>query len=474
MPQARLPAVWMRGGTSKGVFFDARDLPVDPALRDRLLLRVLGSPDPYGKQIDGLGGATSSTSKVALIAPSQRTGCDVDYWFGQVAIDRPLIDWSGNCGNLSAAVGPYALSAGMVAAAPADGLALVRIWQANLGRHIRAHVPVQGGQVVEEGGFELDGVAFAAAEIRLDFLDPGSGDGRTPGAAGAASGALFPTGAVLDTLQVPGLGAVHATCINAGNPTVLVDAAALGMVGTEGQAAVNSRPEWLTRAEAIRSQGARAMGLVGPGDDAAATRPATPKLVLLAPPADYTAADGRAVPAHRVHLLARAFSMGLLHHAVPGTCAIAIGAAAAVPGTLAHRLLQLRANGAGSAAGPRLPPGGADPTSPNVQDGDEGAAGSRLTPGAADGGPPAVDAACSTGLLQIGHPSGRLAVDAACEPRGAGWAVTRVTLSRSARRLMEGWVRVPAGLLPPDGLLGRPADPLPPDLSTPATHGRPA
>jgi 2-methylaconitate isomerase len=412
MPPARLPAVLMRGGTSKGVFFDTRDLPAEPALRDRLLLRVMGSPDAYGKQIDGLGGATSSTSKVVLVSPSGRAGCDVDYWFGQVAIDRPLIDWSGNCGNLSAAVGPFALASGMVAHAPAEGTALVRIWQANLGRQIRAHVPVRDGQVLEEGDFALDGVAFAAAEIRLDFLDPAP-DGDGP----ADAAGLFPTGGVLDTLQVSGLGPVQATCISAGNPCVLVEAQALGLAGTEGQQQVNARPELLARAEAIRAAGAVAMGLVRAGEDAAATRPGTPKLILLAPPAPYTASDGRVVAAGSVHLLARAFSMGVLHHAVPGTCAIAIGAAAAVPGTLAHRLARA------------------------VRDLADGAA-----PAPACAGP-----AAAAGPLLIGHPSGRLAVEAACEPRAGGWVVTRVSLSRSARRLMEGWVRVPAHLFGASG-----------------------
>jgi len=370
----------MRGGTSKGVFFDARDLPAATGWRDRLLLRVMGSPDRYGKQIDGLGGASSSTSKVVLVSPSGRPGHDVDYLFGQVAIDRPFIDWSGNCGNLSAAVGPFAIASGMVAA-PASGLATVRIWQANLGQTILAQVPMRAGEVNELGDFELDGVAFPAAQIRLDFLYPAS-----------SAGALLPTGQPLQLLQVPGVGAVAATCIQAGNPTVFVEAAALGLQGMELQPQVNTDARLLPRAEAVRSAAAVAMGLAPPGDDVSATRPATPKLVAVAPPADYAAADGRLVAAGDIHLLARAFSMGLLHHAVPGSCAIALAAAAAVPGTLVQRLVQGR-----------------------------------------DAGP-----------LCFGHASGRMAVDADCEwlPSGA-WAVTRVSLSRSARRLMVGRVWVP-------------------------------
>ena len=379
-----IPAVFMRGGTSKGVFFDARDLPAEISLRDRLLLRAMGSPDRYGTQIDGLGGATSSTSKVVLVSPSARPGHDVDYLFGQVAIDRPLIDWSGNCGNLSAAVGPFAITAGMVAA-PANNLATVRIWQVNLGQSIVAHVPMRSGEVVELGDFELDGVAFPGAEIRLDFLYPPD-----------SADELFPTGQPMQTLEVPGVGAVAATCIQAGNPTVFVEAAALGLLGTELQPQVNGDAALLARAEAIRCLAAVAMGLARDGDDVSATRPATPKLVTVAPPAGYTAADGRPVAAGQIHLLARAFSMGLLHHAVPGTCAIALAAAAAVPGTLVQRLVQGRVEGR-------------------------------------SGGP-----------LSFGHPSGRVEVGADCEPRpGGGWAVTRVSLSRSARRLMVGQVLVP-------------------------------
>lgn len=382
--QIRIPAVLMRGGSSKGVFFLADDLPADPARRDRLLLRIVGSPDPYRTHIDGLGGATSSTSKVVLLSRSARPGCDVDYRFGAVAVDAPLIDWSGNCGNLTAAVGPFAIRAGLVPA-PAQGWATVRIWQANIGRTIVAQVPMRDGEVDELGDFGLDGVAFPAAEVRLEFLDPASdahGEGGT---------AMFPTGRRIDRLDVPGLGAIEATLIDAGNPTVFVAASGLGLKGTEMPGDVNGDAALLARAEAVRAHGAVAMGLADSPALATATRPATPKLAFVAAPADYRAADGRPVPAGSIDLLARIFSMGRLHHAMTGTGAVAIAAAAAVPGTLVSRVAAL----------------GAD------------------------------------GRVRFGHPSGRLSVGALAEQDGGAWTVRKVMLSRSARRLMEGWVLVP-------------------------------
>ncbi|NRT55040.1 2-methylaconitate cis-trans isomerase PrpF [Sphaerotilus uruguayifluvii] len=379
--QQRIPAVLMRGGTSKGVFFLAEDLPADPAERDRLLLRVIGSPDRYGRQIDGLGGATSSTSKVAIIAPPSRPDCDVDYLFGAVAVDRPVIDWSGNCGNLSAAVGPFAISSGQVAA-PADGLATVRIWQANIGRRIVAQVPMLGGEVLETGDFELDGVTFPAAEIRLDFLDPGAG----------ADGRLLPDGRTLTRLDVPGLDPVEATLIDAGNPTIFVDAAALGLSGTELPAAVDARPDLLARAEALRAHGAVAMGLAASAAEASETRPHSPKLAFVAPPQPHRVADGRLLGPTEADLLVRIFSMGRLHHAMTGTGAVAIAAAAAVPGTVVSRIAPLRADG----------------------------------------------------RVRFGHPSGTLEVGARIARNACGgWHIEAVSMSRSARRLMEGWVRVP-------------------------------
>src|SRR5713226_2445413 len=377
MSQLRIPAVYMRGGTSKGVFFLAEDLPSDPQARDRILMRVIGSPDRYGKHTDGMGGATSSTSKVVILSKSGRPDCDVDYLFGQVAIDKPLVDWSGNCGNLSAAVGPFAISMGLVGA-PADGTATVRIWQANIRKKIVSHVPMSGGEVQELGDFQLDGVAFPAADDEAE--------------AGAGGGATFPTGNHIDLLDVPGLGRIEATLINAGNPTVFVDAASLGLKGTELQGDVNGDKALLARVEAVRARGAVAMGDAATPEEATARRPHTPKLAFVAKPAGYTASDGRKVEAGSIDLLARIFSMGVLHHAMTGTGAVAIAAAAAIPGTVVHRLA----------------PVGAD------------------------------------GRVRFGHPSGTLKVGAEVQKEGNHWKVRKVRMSRSARRLMEGWVRVPA------------------------------
>ncbi len=388
MSPIRLPATWMRGGTSKGLFFDPADLPADPAKRDALLLRVLGSPDPYGTQIDGLGGATSSTSKVALVSRSTRPGFDVDYRFGAVAVGEPVIDWSGNCGNLSAAVGVFALCRGLVAA-PGDGVAAIRIWQANLKEAIVAHIPIRGGQPVEDGGFTLAGVAFPGAEIALDFLDPG---GAT---------ALLPSGRPLDRLTVPGLGEIEATLLNAGNPTVFVRAAALGLSGCETRADFDRDAALLVRCEAIRAQGAVAMGLAVSAEDATARRPHTPKLAFVAPARDYRASDGAPVAAADIDLVARILSMGALHHAFTGTGAVALAVASILPGTLVHQLL-----------GGRL------------ISGDE---------------------------VRIGHAAGVMAVGASVVEEDNRWRVEKAVLRRSARRLMEGWVLVPdSALVPPE------------------------
>ena len=346
MTQLRIPAVYMRGGTSKGVFFRKDDLPADPAARERILLRVIGSPDPYGKQTDGMGAATSSTSKVVILSKSARPGCDVDYLFGQVAIDRPAIDWSGNCGNLTGAVGPFAISEGLVAA-PRDGEAVVRIWQANVGKRIVARVPMRDGEVVEEGDFELDGVTFPSAEIVIEYLDLGGGDD------GESDGALFPTGRVVDWLDVPGVGRLEATLITAGNPTIFVAAAALGFAGTELQGDVNGDAALLARCEAVRAHGAVAMGLASSPEDATANRPATPKLAFVSPPQSYVASSGKPVDAADIDLTARILSMGKLHHAMTGTGAVAIAAAGAIPGTIVQRTLRPERIPRGSASGTR-------------------------------------------------------------------------------------------------------------------------
>ena len=381
MTQLRIPAVYMRGGTSKGVFFLAGDLPADPVLRDKVLLRVIGSPDPYGKHIDGLGGATSSTSKVVLISKSSRPDCDVDYLYGGLAVDKAVIDWSGNCGNLTAAVGPFAISMGLLDA-PSDGWATVRIWQANIGKKIVAHVPMRGGEVQEEGDFALDGVTFPAAEIKLEFLDPGAEEGD--------GDAMLPTGNVVDWLDVPDVGRIEATLINAGLPTIFVAAESLGFKGSELQPDINPHPEILARIEKIRTHGAVAMGLAATPEDAA-KRAHTPKLSFVAASQTYTASDGRVVKAEDIDLLARVFSMGPLHHAMTGTGAVAIASAVAVSGTIPNRLARQQADG----------------------------------------------------RVRFGHPSGTLSVGAEAREENGQWIVTKAMMSRSARRLMEGWVRVP-------------------------------
>jgi probable AcnD-accessory protein PrpF len=391
-PQLRIPATYMRGGTSKGVFFALDDLPeaarAPGTARDALLLRVIGSPDPYGKHTDGMGGATSSTSKVVVLARSAVPGHDVDYLYGQVPIDRDFIDWSGNCGNLSSAVGPFAIAQGLIDAArvPRDGLCTVRIWQANIGKTIVAHVPMANGEVQETGDFELDGVTFPAAEIALEFVDPAE--------EGDDGGAMFPTGNVVDELDVPGTGRFQATLINAGVPMVFLDAAALGYDGTELQPAINEDKAALAKLEAIRAAGAVRMGLV-PDLAAAAARPLTPKVAFVAPAKDYVSSAGKPVRAADIDLLARAVSMGKLHHAMMGTAAVAIATAASVPGTLVNR--------------------------------------------AAGGG--------TREVLRFGHPSGTLRVGADVQQRNGQWVVTRAIMSRSARVLMQGQVRVPADTL---------------------------
>ena len=387
-PQLRIPATYMRGGTSKGVFFRLQDLPAfaqaPGKARDALLVRVIGSPDPYGKQTDGMGGATSSTSKVVIISPASVPGHDVDYLYGQVPVDGDFIDWSGNCGNLSSAVGPFAIANGFLdpARIPRDGLCTVRIWQANIGKTIVAHVPVRAGEVQESGDFELDGVTFPAAEIALEFLDPAD--------EGEDGGAMFPTGQRVDELDVPGLGRVLATLINAGVPMVFVEAATLGYDGTELQPAINEDKAALAKLEAIRAAGAVRMGLIGDVAQAAA-RPLTPKVAFVAPPKDYVASSGKPVAAADIALLARAISMGKLHHAMMGTATVAIATAAAVPGTLVNA--------------------------------------------AAGGG--------TRDVVRFGHPSGTLRVGADVRQVDGQWVATKAVMSRSARVLMEGTVRVP-------------------------------
>jgi 2-methylaconitate isomerase len=380
--QTPVQAVFMRGGTSKGVFFREDWLPKDSSVREQVLLRVIGSPDPYGQQIDGMGCGTSSTTKVVIVGPASQPDCDVDYTFGAVSIGTPVIDWSGNCGNLTSAVGPFALSQGLVAA-PENGVATVRIWQTNIRARIIARVPMKDGKVVEGGDFVLDGVSFPAAEIPLEFLqDADQSDG------------MFPTGQLIETLDIPGVGPIEATLITAGNPAIIVNAATLGLTGAELQADINGNAELLARAEAIRAHCAVVMGLSASAAEATELRPHTPKLAFVSRPRAYVASSGRTVAAEDIQLNARIFSMGKLHHAMTGTGAVGLAAAAAIPGTVVSDTM----------GGPR-------------------------------------------GTLRFGHPSGTLSVGAQARLQDDRWIVTSVTMSRSARRLMEGSVLVPEALL---------------------------
>ncbi|MCG8276071.1 2-methylaconitate cis-trans isomerase PrpF [Stenotrophomonas sp. NLF4-10] len=390
-PQLRIPATYMRGGTSKGVFFRLEDLPeaaqIPGAARDALLMRVIGSPDPYGKHTDGMGGATSSTSKCVIVAPASVPDHDVDYLYGQVSIDTAFVDWSGNCGNLSTAVGPFAIANGFIPAEriPRDGTVTVRVWQANIGKTILVHVPVRDGQVQETGDFELDGVTFPAAEIVLEFIDP-SDDGEDEG------GSMFPTGNLVDDLDVPGIGTLKATMITAGIPTVFVNAADIGYDGTELQPAINEDKAALAKLETIRVAGALRMGLIKTPEEAL-KRQHTPKVAFVAPPKPYVSSSGKSIGAGDIDLNVRAMSMGKLHHAMMGTASVAIATAAAVPGTLVNL--------------------------------------------AAGGG--------TREAVRFGHPSGTLRVGAAVAQVDGQWAVTKAVMSRSARVLMEGAVRVPQG-----------------------------
>ncbi|TCB60241.1 2-methylaconitate cis-trans isomerase PrpF [Acinetobacter terrae] len=387
-PQIKIPATYMRGGTSKGVFFKLDDLPQAAqqpgTIRDQLLLRVIGSPDPYGKQIDGMGGASSSTSKTVILAKSSQPDHDVDYLFGQVAIDQPFVDWSGNCGNLTAAVGSFAISNGLVSAEriPENGMCTVRIWQVNIQKTIIAHVPITHGQVQETGDFELDGVTFPAAEVQIEFLDPAD-DGED-------GGAMFPTGNVVDTFEVPNIGTFQATFINAGIPTIFLNAEDIGYTGTELQDAINGDAKALARFETIRAYGAKQMGLIQDISEAE-KRQHTPKIAFVSKPKAYTSSSGKDIQADDVDLLVRALSMGKLHHAMMGTAAVAIGTAAAIPGTLVN----LAAGGGAREA------------------------------------------------VRFGHPSGTLRVGAQAVQENGQWQVKKAVMSRSARVLMEGWVRIP-------------------------------
>ncbi|HCE5103422.1 2-methylaconitate cis-trans isomerase PrpF [Vibrio parahaemolyticus] len=384
--QIKVPATYMRGGTSKGVFFNLEDLPAEAQVageaRDKLLLRVIGSPDPYAKQIDGMGGATSSTSKTVIVSRSSQDDHDVDYLFGQVSIDKPFVDWSGNCGNLSAAIGPFAIHAGLIPQEriPENGIVTVRVWQVNISKTILVHVPIVNGFVQETGEFELDGVTFPAAEIQVDFVDPADGEGS-----------MFPTGNLVDDLVVPDVGTFNATFINAGIPTIFIDAESIDYQGTELQDDINNDDAALAMFESIRAHGALKMGLISELEEAQ-TRQHTPKIAFVSKSKSYQSSSGKAVNESEIDVLVRALSMGKLHHAMMGTAAVAIASAACVPGTLVN-----------------LAAGGGEKES-----------------------------------VTFGHPSGTLKVGAKAKQTEQGWVVQKAIMSRSARILMEGFVRVPS------------------------------
>ena len=369
VPQVKIPASYIRGGTSKGVFFNLIDLPercqVAGEARDKMLLRIIGSPDPYGKQTDGMGGATSSTSKAVILAKSDLADHDVDYLFGQVAIDKAFVDWSGNCGNLTAAVGSFAISQGLVnnARVPENGICVVRIWQKNISKTIIAHVPMTNGEVQETGDFELDGVTFPAAEVQVDFVAPS---------------------------HISESGTLAVTMITAGIPTIFLNAEDIGYTGIELQDAINNDKAALARFEMIRAYGGVKMGLFKEISEAA-HRQHTPKIAFVTTPQCYVSSSGKAIASNEIDLHVRALSMGKLHHAMMGTAAVAIGTAAAIPGTLVNL--------------------------------------------AAGGGQP--------GAVTFGHPSGTLKVGAQVTQKAGLWTVTKASMSRSARILMEGWVRIP-------------------------------
>ncbi len=392
MRQRKIPAVYMRGGTSKGVFIKAEDLPADSAKRDQILLRLLGSPDPYGKQLDGLGDASSTTNKVVLVSKSYRDDCDVDYMCGMVAVDRPVIDWSGNFGNLSAAVAPFAISEDLCDA-PFEGMATVRIWQAALGKKLVAHVPMHAGEVVEDGDFVEDGVPFPSARITMEFLDPAAEELTTP--ENMRHGGLFPTGNPHDILTFGDNERVEATMLDAGNPTVFVMADALGLTGTENKQQMDADAKLLARLEDLRAAAAIAMGLAKSTEDARSNSQHRPKLALIAPPATYHALDGKVVHEADMDVVARMISLGKVHHALPGSGAIALAVAAAIPGTLVSRVVIKK----------------------------------------------------STGLpIRIGHTSGIMPISAEASDASGGWRVTKAVMNRSARRLMAGWVYIPGNI----------------------------
>lgn len=388
VPQIKIRATYMRGGTSKGVFFCVDDLPKEirdnPKILDKFLLRVIGSPDPYEKQIDGMGGATSSTSKVVIVSKSKKDGHDIEYLFGQVSIDKPFVDWSGNCGNLSGAIGSFAISRGLFPKEKLhEGIVKVIIWQKNIKKSIVNYVDIENGEVKEMGDFFLDGVAFGANEIKVEFMSPIDKDEK-----------IFPTNNLIDDLVVPNLGTFKVTMINAGIPTIFLNAKDLGYSGTELQEDINFDKKALERFETIRAYGALKMGLIKDIKEAQ-TRAHTPKIAFVSPPKSYISSSGKNIDKNDIDLNVRALSMGKLHHAMMGTASVAISVASCIKGTL-----------------------------PNI----------------ATGGKEIKE-------VVFGHPSGILKVGADISYENGKIVINKASMSRSARVIMDGFVHVPADIL---------------------------
>jgi 2-methylaconitate cis-trans-isomerase PrpF len=372
----KIPAVFMRGGTSKAVIFHARDLPAERALWKPIFLAVMGSPDPYGRQLNGMGGGLSSLSKVCVIGPSSRSDADLDYTFAQVQVKEAQVDYHTNCGNMSSAIGPFAVDEGLVETP--DGDALVRIHNTNTGKLIHSTFPVRNGTAIEEGEIEIPGVAGTGAAVRLDFLDPG----------GASTGVLLPTGNAVDSIDVPGVGRIEMSMVDAANACVFVSAEELGLVGTELPDRLEDDRALLERLALIRHSASIAMGIAT--DPGAAKAKSIPFIGFVSAPRDALVLSGQTLPANSVDVTIRMLSNGQPHRALPLTGSLCAAVAARIEGTVVHRVLRKR-----------------------------------------DAGQP----------LRLGMPSGILRVEAAVARTGEQWAASHGSLYRTARRLFEGFVR---------------------------------
>ncbi len=389
MKQLKLRAVFMRGGTSKAVMLRAADLPAERELWAPIFLGVIGSPDPNGRQLDGMGGGISSLSKICVIGPPTRAGADVDYTFAQVSVKDASVDYSGNCGNMSSAVGPFAVDEGLVTASAADaaGEATVRIHNTNTRKLIVAHFPLDGGRAAVDGDFSLPGVAGTGAPVRLDFLEPG----------GAGTGRLLPTGNPIDTLDANGMRGIEASMVDAANPCVFVAADALGASGVEMPDELEANGALLRRLEAIRIAASLRMGIAKTAE-AAARIPSIPKVAMVAPAREARTLAGERLAAEHADVTVRMISIGQPHRAVPLTGAMSLAVASRIEGTVVNRIAR---------------------------------------PAASPGDP-----------VRIAQPSGLTVVGAMVRRENNEWFAESATVYRTARRLMEGWVFVRASALP--------------------------